>query len=61
MLGEKKGGAAHSGVFGASGAMTLEQMKLDRSNHNFTGDDEYDPLNPTQAKRTDLSDMKLKG
>ena len=61
MLGEKKGGAAHSSVFGAGGAMSLEQMKLDRSNHHYAGEDEYDPLNPTQAKRMDKVDIKLKG
>ena len=41
-------GAGTSSVLGSVGALTLEQMNLDR--RDYTNDFEYDPLNPTQAK-----------
>ena len=47
LLGEKKGPGTSS-VLGAGGAMTLAQMKLDREERDH---EEYDPLNPTQARR----------
>jgi len=46
-LGEKKGPGSSS-VLGAGGAMSLAQMKLDRDDRDH---EEYDPLNPTQARR----------
>ena len=38
-------GAGTSSVLGSVGALTLEQMNLDR--RDYTNDFEYDPLNPT--------------
>ena len=38
-------------MLGSVGALTLEQMNLDR--RDYTNDFEYDPLNPTQAKQRD--------
>ena len=45
------------GALGNAGVMTLEQMNLDRK--DFTHDDEYDPLNPTQMKQRQQDNMSL--
>merc|ERR1712226_727860 len=57
LLGEKKGPGTSS-VLGAGGAMTLAQMKLDREEHLG---EEYDPLNPTQMRKTNQDQLQLKG
>ena len=37
--------------------MTLESMNLDR--RDFTNEEEYDPLNPTQQRRKDGVNIQL--
>ena len=45
------------GALGNAGILTLEQMNLDRK--DYTHDDEYDPLNPTQMKQKQNINLEL--
>ena len=57
LLGGTKGTGQRQSVLGSVGALTLEQMNLDRK--DYTHDFEYDPLNPTQAKQRGNVNIQL--